>query len=386
MYDERNLLLMTPGPVPIHPRVYEAMNRVICHHRTENFRKIFMECIELSKYVMQTENDVFILTGSGTAAMEAAIANVVEPGDDVICFINGKFSERWFEICQAFGAKCHTYSVDWGKAITPDIVKKAVDEHPEASIATICHNETSTGVLNPLPEIAKICRENDLIIIVDGITSVGGDYVFPDKWGVNVLVTGSQKCLGCPPGLSLIMVDELAWEKIKKRKSHKFSYYVDLERYKKSLEKNRETPYTPAITLLFGLKESLTMIKEEGLEQRVKRHRLCGKALREGVKALGFQLFEDENYASNTLTAVSYPEGVTDSQFRGLMEKHGVLVAGGQAHLKGKIFRVAHMNIIGEREILTTLAIMELVLSEIGWDFELGSGVSTAIKIFKNKL
>jgi aspartate aminotransferase-like enzyme len=385
VYDEENVLLMTPGPVPFHPRVYHAMSRVVFHHRTPEYRKIFGECVSMMKNVMCTENDVFILTGSGTSAMEAAIANCVSPGDKVLTLINGKFSERWRELTETFGGKPILLEVEWGKAIKPEMVSEALEKEPEIKFVAICHNETSTAVLNPLEKIAEITKEHEKILIVDGITSVGGDYVYPDKWGVDILITGSQKCLGCPPGLGIIMVGSEAWEVINKREENP-SYYLNLPTYKESFEKSSEPPYTSAISLIYGLHEALKMILEEGYENRVRRHRLMAKALRNGIEALGLQLLAEKGYESNTITAARYPDGVDDGAFRKAMQKHGILVAGGQSHLKGRMFRVAHMNIIAEREILLVLAMAGLVLRELGFKCESGAGVSAAQEIFLRNL
>jgi len=339
----------------------------------------------MMKKVLHTENDVFILTGSGTSAMEAAIANCVSSGDKVLTLISGKFSERWKELTETFGGKSIPLAVEWGKAIKPELVSEALDKEPEIKFVTICHNETSTAVLNPLPEIAKITKKHSKILIVDGITSVGGDYVYPDKWGVDILVTGSQKCLGCPPGLGMIMVGPKAWEVINKREKIS-SYYLNLPAYKKYFEKSSDSPYTSAISLIYGLHEALKIILEEGYENRVKRHRLMAKALRNGIQALGMQLLAEKGYESNTITAARYPSGVDDGAFRKTMQKHGILVAGGQSHLKGKIFRVAHMNIIAEREILLVLAMTGLVLRELGFKCESGVGVSAAQGTFLKNL
>ncbi len=372
---------MTPGPVSFHPRVYRAMSRVEYHHRTPEYRKTFAECISMMKEVMQTKNDVFIFAGSGTSAMEAAIANCVSNGDKVLNLINGKFSERWKEITETFGGKSIPLEVEWGKAIKPEMVGEALDRNPDVKFVTLCHNETSTAVLNPGQEIAKVVREHDKILIVDGITSVGGDYVYPDEWGFDILITGSQKCLGCPPGLGMIMVGPRAWDIIDKRERIP-SYYLNIPSYKKEFEKGSDTPYTSSIPLVYGLHESLAMIIEEGYENRVKRHRRMAKAVREGTKALGFQLLAEKGHESNTLTAIKYPKEVEDGVFRKTMRGYGVLIAGGQAHLKGKIFRVAHMNLTAEREILLTLAITELSLRELGFKCGKGVGVSAAEEVF----
>ncbi len=385
VYDEENVLLMTPGPVPFHPRVYQAMSRVVFHHRTPEYRKTFGECVSMMKEVMHTKNDVFIITGSGTAAMEAAIANCVSPGDKVLTLINGKFSERWIELTETFGGKSVRLEVEWGRAIKPEMVSEALEKEPDIKLVAICHNETSTAVLNPLQKIAKITKEHDKILVVDGITSVGGDYVYPDEWGVDILITGSQKCLGCSPGLGMIMVGPEAWEVINRRENIPSSY-LNLPAYKKSFEKSSDSPYTSAISLVYGLHEALKMILEEGYENRVKRHRLMAKALRNGMEALGMQLLAEKGYESNTITATRYPDGVNDDEFRKAMQKHGILVAGGQAHLKGKIFRVAHMNIIAEREILLVLAMTNLVLRELGFKCQSGAGVGAAQDTFLRNL
>jgi len=376
---------MTPGPVLFHPRVYQAMARVGFHHRTPEYRKTFKECVSMMKEIMQTENDVFIFAGSGTLPMDAAIANCVSPSDKVLNLTGGKFGERWAEITETFGAKSIRLEVEWGKAIKPEMVSEAIEREPDIKFVTLCHNETSTAVLNPAQEIAKITNKHDKILIVDGITSVGGDYVYPDKWGFDILVTGSQKCLGCPPGLGMIMVGSRAWEVINKREKNP-SYYVNLPSNKKSFEKKSDTPYTPAIPLIYALHESLTMILKEGYENRVKRHRLMAEALRSGMEALGLQLLAEKGYESNTLTAIRYPNEVDDIAFRKAMQKHGILVAGGQARLKGKIFRVAHMNIIAEREILLVLAVAGLVLRELEFKCESEAGVAAAQEIFSKNL
>ncbi len=372
---------MTPGPVSFHPRVYRAMSRVGWHHRTPEFRKTMAECASMMKKIMQTKNDVYIIMGSGTAAMEAAIVNLVAPGDAVLNLINGKFGERCRELTEAFGGKPVPLEVEWGKAIKPEMVDAALEKNPNVKFVTLVHNETSTGVLNPAPEIAKVVKDRGKVLIVDGVTSVGGDYVYPDKWGFDVLVTGTQKCLGCPPGLSMIMLSPKALEIIEKREGIP-TYYLSLKAYGKYFNKSADTPYTSSVSLVYALHEALSMIIEEGHENRVQRHRLMAKATRNGMKALGLQLLAEKGYESNTLTAVKYPGGVEDGDFRKTMQKHGVLVAGGQAQLKGKIFRVAHMNITGEKEILLTLALAELTLKELGFSCESGAAVSAAEQVF----
>lgn len=370
---------MTPGPVPIHPRVYRAMSKTVYHHRTPQFKAFLAETLLLLRKVMQTKNEIILITGSGTSAMEAAIANCVSPGDEVLNILGGKFAERWALITKAFGGVSVELPVEWGTSVDLDGLERVLDERPSIKYITMLHNETSTGVLHPAEDIGKIAKKHDKILIVDGITSVGGDYVYPDKWGFDLLVTGSQKCLGCPPGLSMVMVSDGAWEIM--GKSTMPTFYVNLPAYRKRLAERRDLPYTPAVSLVYALHESLLMILEEGYENRVKRHRLMGEAMRAGFEAMGLELLADKRYYSNTLTAVKYPRGV-DDRFRQVMREYGVLVAGGQSHLRGKIFRVAHMNLCGQREVLTALSVSELALKKLGYKVELGVGVKAAQKVF----
>ena len=378
--DDKNILLMIPGPVPVHPGVYQAMSRPIYGHRTKEFRNLYEDSITMLKKICRTQNDMFIFSGSGTSAMDSAIANLVSTGDEVLNIMGGKFAERWVEITQTYGGKSIPLNVEWGSAVRPDELIAALEAHPEIKFITFTHNETSTGVLHPGEEIGKIAKEYDKLLLVDGITSVGGDYCETDKWGFDILVTGSQKCLGLPPGLGMIAVSQRAWEVIDKR-SDTPSYYLNLKTYRES-SKKFDTPYTPALPLFYAAREGFQLIVDEGYENRVKRHRLCAKATQEGMKQIGFELFADEQSASNTLTAVNYMDGLDDAAFRNTMLKHKVLIAGGQGKIKGKIFRVAHMNLCSEREVLLTLALTELTLKELGFDVQLGTGVAAAQKVF----
>jgi aspartate aminotransferase-like enzyme len=380
VYEEKNTLLMTPGPVAFHPRIYEALSQVEYHHRTPEYRRILCECVSMIKKIIQTQNDVFFLTGSGTAAMDAAIANCISPGDAVLTLVNGKFGERFREIIERFSGKVISLEFERGNAIKPDMVVDALNENPEVKFVTVCHNETSTGVCNPVKKIAQVVKEHDKILIVDGVTSVGGDSVFADKWGFDILITGSQKCLGCPPGLGIIMVSSKAWKIINTREKIP-SYYLNLKKYKDSWDKNMDTPYTSGIPLIYAMHVALSLILKEGIEARIQRHRLMAKAFRQGLMTLGLELLAEKGYESNTITAVKYPKRVDDNLFRKTMQRHGVLVAGGQDQLKGKIFRVAHMNLVGEREILLTLALIELSLKELGFDCTSGSGVAVAEEV-----
>ena len=378
MYDEELTTLMIPGPVPVHPRVYRAMSRIVFGHRTKEYQTLYKETVALLQRLLHTEQDVLIFAGSGTAAMEAAIANIIEPGEKVLNVVNGKFSERWAELTTAFRAESQVIEFAYGEAAEPDAVRDALASDQTIRAVTLCHNETSTGVLNPAKEIGQVVRDYDRLLLVDGITSVGGDYVYPDKWNFDALVTGSQKCLGIPPGLGIIWVGSRAWKKIENRKQPNPTFYLDLLKAKKRYDGFGDSPFTSAVNLMYGLHESLTMMFEEGYENRIERHRRLGRITRAGYQGIGLDLLANPAHYSNTVTAVKYPSGITDSDFRSQVRNLGILVAGGQGPVKGKIFRTNHMNICTERDILSTMAVVEIVLKRLGFEFALGSGVLAA--------
>jgi aspartate aminotransferase-like enzyme len=376
--DEELTLLMIPGPVPVHPRVYRAMSRIIYGHRTKEYQQVYKETTTLLNRLLHSEHDVLMFAGSGTAALEAAIANVIEPGDKVLNVVNGKFSERWQELTSTFGGVSVPLNFEYGRAADPDAIATALKEDEAIKAVTICHNETSTGVLNPAEEIGNIVRDHNRLFIVDGITSVGGDYVYPEKWNFDILATGSQKCLGVPPGLGVLWIGPRAMKVIQNRTKPNPTYYLDIIRAKKRFDAHGDSPFTSAVSLVYGLHESLKMMFEEGYDQRVERHHRLGRITRAGYKGMGLDLLADPEYYSNTVTAVKYPQGISDSDFRSLVKSLGILVAGGQGPVKGKIFRTNHMNICTERDVLTTMAIIEVALKKLGFEIVLGSGVKAA--------
>ncbi len=371
--------LLIPGPVELSWDVLNAMAKPVVGHRTPDFSQVLEECWSTLKEIYRTKNDVAIITGSGTSAMEAALASVLSPGEEVVVIGGGKFGERFAEITQAFGGKAKLVSVEWGKSFTKEDVEKVVEES-NARIITLTHNETSTGVLHNAELVGRIARENDMLFIMDAITSLGGDIVETDKWGVDICVAGSQKCLAAPPGLAFAAVSEKAYSAMEEKETP-YSYYLDLLRYRKALKKST-TPYTPSVSLIYGLHRALMNIKQEGMENRIQRHRTLAKATREAAKAMNLELFADEKHASNTVTAIKIPEGMTDEQVRGrLKEEFGILVAGGQAQLKGKIFRIGHMGNVGFGDLIQVLAALEVVLRRNGHSFTLGEGVRAALEV-----
>jgi len=343
-------LLMIPGPVLLHSRVLKAMSRPMINHRSPEFAEIYGECISILKEVFRTRNDVFVLSGSGTAGMEAAVSNVVD-GDDVVTIVNGKFGERFKEIVALYGNPIPV-EYEWGNPIELSDVEGALEKG--ASVVTMVHNETSVGMLNPAREVGALAKKYDALFIMDGVSSIGG----------------------VDPGLAALAVSEKAWERAKT----KSPYYLDLKAYRKYAAKDlAQTPYTPAVSLFFGLHEALRMIQEEGMHERIERHRKCAEAVRKAMNAIGLQLYVSAY--SNTVTAVKMPEGITDKQLRSGMKKRGVLIAGGQAHLKDKIFRIGHMGNVSAKEILTTLEALESTLSELGVNAE--GGVAAAKEALK---
>jgi aspartate aminotransferase-like enzyme len=316
--------------------------------------------------------------------MEAAVGNITEKGDKVLNIIGGKFGERFMQIAETHGGSPVELKVEWGNAVNPDDVKNILEEEEDIKAVTIVHNETSTGVANPIAEVGKIVKDYDALYVVDTVSSLGGDDVFVDGYGIDICVTGSQKCLAAPPGMAAITLNDDAWDVIDKTETS--TYYLNMKKYRKSGEKEPpETPYTPSVSLTYAMREALHIIMEEGLEERILRHKLAAKATRAGVKALGLDLFAQPDAASNTVTAIKMPEGITDKDLRGTMRnKYHIELAGGQDHLKGNVFRIGHMGNITQREIITTISALEMTLKELDFDLEMGKGVAAVAETYLN--
>jgi aspartate aminotransferase-like enzyme len=373
---EKELLLMMPGPVPIPERVRLAMSRQAINHRSAEFGAAYADCVRVLKTAFGTTNDLFIISGSGTAGMEAAISNVGKD-KEIACIVNGKFGERLLKISQRYG-KAHEIKSEWGTPVNLEALKAQLEAG--AQVVTLVHNETSVGIKNPAEEIGKLCRKHDALFLMDGITSIGGDVVEADKWGVDIAITGSQKCLAAPAGLAMVSVSSRAWERLTKNPP----YYLDLAAYKKSAGgKPMETPYTPAVPLFLALREACLIVEEEGLPARIARHHRMSGAVQAAAKAWGLNLFPkiDKLHGySSTVTAVEYPEGVRDDDMRGIVKKMGIVIAGGQDHLKGKIFRIGSMGAVGAPEILATLAATQYSLKKCGFKVK-GDGVGAAAEV-----
>ena len=372
-----NILLMLPGPTTVDPRVLAAMSKAVVNHRGAKYGEILTETTELMSKVFQTPNKSYLLTGSGTAAMETAVANTVAPGEKMLNVDGGKFGERFMKIAKTHGIDAQELAVEWGTAVTPKQIEEVLDANEDIKAITVVHNETSTGVAAPIEEIGKVMKNYDALYIVDTVSSLGGDYVDVEKYGIDVCVTGSQKCLAAPPGMAAITLSDDAWKAVDKVETNTF--YLDLKAARKSGDKNPpETPYTPSVSLTYAMNEALKIVMEEGIENRVARHHKAAKASVAAVKALGLELFADEAVSSATVTAVKMPEGITDADFRGTTrDKYGVELAGGQDHLKGNVFRIGHMGCISYKELVQTFAAIGMTLKGLGAIEDAGAGVAS---------
>jgi aspartate aminotransferase-like enzyme len=355
------------------------MAQPIIHHRTPQFQAALKEAAEGLKYVFQTQNDVFILASSGTGAMEAAVINLLSAGDTALTIQGGKFGERWTELCKAYGVRPEVLDVEWGKAVSPGEIEKRLKANPKikAVFTTLC--ETSTGVVNDIKAIGKVIKDTQAVLVVDAVSGLGAIDLNTDAWFCDVVVSGSQKGLMLPPGLGFISISPKAAKLMESSKCPR--YYFDLRLAKKALQQT-DTPFTPAITLIIALDESLKMIKEEGLGNIFLRHKKMADATRAAVCALGLELFAP-GAASDVVTAVKVPEAIDGEKLvKTMRDTYGVTIAGGQSELKGKVFRIAHMGYIEEFDIIVGISCLEKVLCQMGYKFQLGQGVKAAEEVF----
>lgn len=367
--------LLTPGPTPLPPEICEALSRPIIHHRTPQFQAVLQEVEEHLKYIFQTKNDVFILASSGTGAMEAAVVNLLSWGDKALVVEGGKFGERWTELCRAYGIDPIVLKAEWGRALEPALLKEHLTAEPGIKVVFLTLCETSTGVTFDVRALGQVVKETEAVLCVDAISGLGAIELATDEWGVDVVVSGSQKGLMLPPGLGFLSVSKKAWKLVETSQCPK--YYFDLKSAKKALEKS-DTPFTPAIGLIIALNESLKMMREEGLEDIFRRHRKLAEATRAAMLGLGLELFAPES-ASDALTAVKVPPGIDGEKLVKVMrDDYGVTIAGGQSEMKGKIFRIAHMGYISEFDIIVAVSCLEKVLKKMGFVFVFGSGVRAA--------
>ncbi|MFW6189058.1 MAG: pyridoxal-phosphate-dependent aminotransferase family protein [Planctomycetota bacterium] len=369
--------MFTPGPTMVPQEVLLEEAAPMIHHRTDRFSAIMAEVNRGLQKLFGTEQTVFVIMGTGTAAMEAAVVNVCSPGDKVLYAPGGKFGERWGAIAEAYGCRTVPLPVEWGESLAVDDASAALAEHPDAKAMYVTHSETSTGALTDVRAIAALTRETDVLLGVDSITSIGVHPFELDEWGVDLAVSGSQKGCMVPPGLSFIAVSLRTWDAVEACESP--TYYLDLKAMRKRAA-DHQTPFTGAVSLVRGLRRALQMMDEEGLQAVFARHARLARATRAAVKALGLRLVADT--PANGVTAVYGPEGVNTGDLVNLMrEKFGVTIAGGQADLKGKIFRVGHMGYVSEEDLLLCIGTLERALRELGYEFELGAGVQAVQEV-----
>jgi len=373
--------LMTPGPTPVPAEVLLTQAAPIIHHRTPEFSAAFAQAIEGLKYVFQTSGDALLFASSGTGVMEAAIANCFSAGDTVIVTRNGKFGDRQKQICEVYGLNVVDLSYEWTQVVSPNDVAAALEANPGARGVIVTQSETSSGVLNDVKAIGEIVRGYDeCVLIVDSITGIGAVECKTDEWGLDVVMTGSQKGLMLPPGLAACTVSEKAWRAYERSTLPK--YYFDWMKYKKNIEKDT-TPFTPAVSLVLGLNVALGMIREEGLENTIARHSRLAEATRRGCEALGLKLFAPPEGRGSAVTPVWVPDGVDGKAIVKIMkDKYGVTIAGGQDDYTGRIFRIGHLGYFGEFDIITTLTALEMALAELGYEFTRGAGVGAAQAVF----
>lgn len=371
--------LMAPGPVTVAPEVLAKMSEPIIHHRSPQFSAILTRVREDLKYLYQTKKDCLILTSSGTGGMEASVVNLLSPGDKALVIRGGKFGERWDELCNTYGVKTVNIDVIWGKAVDPQEVKKALDANPDAKAIFVQAHETSTGVKHPVEELGALVREMPTtVLVVDAISALGVYELKTDDWGLDVVITGSQKSLSLPPGLAFVSISEKAWKLVEKAQLPK--YYFNFLKEKKALEK-QTTAFTPAVSLIIGLAEVLRGIRAIGLPAFFAHHRRLSEGTKTGVTAMGLEFFSTA--PSEAITVIKCPEGIDGQNVvKILREEYGITIAGGQAQAKGKIFRISHMGYLDEWDMIVALAAVERALNQLGYPLELGKGVAAAEAYF----
>jgi aspartate aminotransferase-like enzyme len=372
---------MVPGPTAVPERVLQAMHRPVINHRGPGYESMFRAISAKLQQLFKTKHQVLTFPAAGTGAMEAAIVNILSPGDKILVVSIGVFGDRFAEIAAQFGADVETMEFPWGEAACPVRLAEHLRSDTDRQIKAvfITHNETSTGVTNDIQRLAAARGDHPALIVVDAVSSLGAMEFDMDGWGIDVAFTGSQKALMLPPGLAFLAMNERGWAACSASKMPKF--YWDAKAAEKSLAKG-QNPYTPPVSLLFGLEEALQIIEEEGADRIIARHRLLTAALRAGLKALGLRLFTDCRVASTGVTAVYAPEAIEVKAIQKVMrERHGITLAGGQKKLEGKIFRIGHLGYVVATDVLVTLATLEMTLAELGMNVELGAGVRAAQQV-----
>jgi serine---pyruvate transaminase len=371
--------LLSPGPTPVPENVLAAAAEPIIHHRTPEFSKIFMDTTEGLKLVFGTKEDVFILTSSGTGAMEAAVVNTLSPGDKVLTINAGKFGERWGNICKAYGIAYKEIVVEWGKDYTKEQLESELKANPGVKAVFCQLSETSTGAIFDIKGFGEVVSKTEAILVVDGISGTGATPCPMDEWHVDLMVSGCQKSFMIPPGLAYIAFGPKAWKLVETAKCPKF--YFDAKKAKKNLL-DKTTPWTPAVSLVIQQKKALDIIVGMGLEKLFEHHRILGDATRAGIKALGLELFSQK--PGNILTAVKTPVGIEGGKIvKTMQSKYMAYIAGAQDPMKGKFFRIAHLGYMGGFDVITALTALEMTLADLGYAFETGAAIKAAEPILR---
>ena len=374
-------LLMGPGPSNVNPRVHQAMNASLLGYADPGFHKVMDDVQEMLRLVFQTANNLtFPISGTGSAGIETAMVNVLEPGDVIVVAENGHFGDRMAQIASRCGATVARVQTEWGRPVDPQAIKAELEKHARVKAVGVVHAETSAGVLSPIADIADIVHAHDALLIVDAVTSLGGIKVAIDERGIDVCYSATQKCLGCPPGLAPITVSPRGEAVLAGRKTPAQSWYLDLGLISGYWSQTRTYHHTPPTTMIYGLREGLRVILEEGLEARFQRHARSAAALRAGLEGLGLELFAQENARLDTLTSVRIPEGITDANVRGkLLREYNIEIGGGLGPVAGKVWRI---GLMGENAtasaVLTLLSALEEVLPQEGYEVARGQGVAAA--------
>jgi serine---pyruvate transaminase len=376
----RKRYLMAPGPTPVPPEVLAAGAQPVLHHRGPDFRALMRRCLGRLHEVCRTENDILLFTASGSGAFESAVVNLMSPGERVLAVAAGEFGERWAALAAAYGADVQELRYAWGETPRPEDVRTRIAE-TGAEVVLLVHSETSTGVVADIQALAQAAREEGALTVVDAVSSLGAVPLETDAWGLDVVIAGSQKALMTPPGLSVAAVSAAAWERVARSTSPRF--YFDWGRMKTSLETGT-TPFTPAVSLVVSLDTALSMLLEEGLDAAFARHAALGRACREGVKAMGLELYSPDEERSAVVTAILTPPGVDARELvLALRDRFGITVAGGHGELASRMFRIGHIGYYDVFDITTVLAAVELLLEESGADVERGVAVTRALEAFR---
>ncbi|HZB03620.1 MAG TPA: alanine--glyoxylate aminotransferase family protein [Actinomycetota bacterium] len=381
---DRPEILMTPGPTPVPPTVLQAQGSPLVYHRGPGYGRLLREVTAGLKAMLDTEADVLLFTSSGTGGLESAVANLFSPGDRVVVPVAGYFGDRFARIAEVFGLDVRRLEDEWGSAARADALAEALDEAPTRGVLAQ-HSETSTGVIHDIEALGKVTKDAGALFVVDVISSLGAVPYRGDAWGVDVAVGGSQKALGATPGIAFVSVSDAAWAATRRAKNPRF--YFDWAAYKRSYDlPDPESPWTPAISLMLGLREALRLFQEEGQEAVLERHRILSEATKEGIRALGLDLDGEHPERAWAVTAVRAPEGVDGNELVARVRRdHGIVLAPGQGPLKGKVFRIGHLGHYDRFDIIRCLAALELTLGDMGYPVKRGAGVAAAEETFARR-